>query len=45
MAMALTVIFWWVAINLVVAAVWTCYCLWSRNRFTPQVPEYLMRRL
>ena len=43
--MALTVIFWWVTINLVVAATWSCYCLWPRRRFTSQIPEYLMRRL
>jgi hypothetical protein len=45
MAMALTMIFWWVTINLVVAATWSCYCLWPRRRFTSQIPEYLMRRL
>jgi hypothetical protein len=45
MATALTVIFWWVAIDLVVAAAWSCYCLWLRRRFTSQLPEYLMRRL
>jgi len=33
MQTALTIIFWWFAINFVGGAIWTCYCMWPRQRF------------
>jgi hypothetical protein len=28
-------LFWWIAANLVIAGIWTAYCLWPRRRDVP----------
>jgi hypothetical protein len=32
MGMVLTIIIWWFSANIVIAAIWTCYCMWPRQR-------------
>jgi hypothetical protein len=32
MRTVLTLIIWWFSANLVIAAIWTCYCMWPRQR-------------
>jgi hypothetical protein len=31
MRMVLTILIWWFSANIVIAAIWTCYCIWPRQ--------------
>jgi len=36
MRTVLTIITWWFSINLALGVIWTCYCMWPRQRLTLQ---------
>jgi len=37
-------LFWWIAANLVIAGIWTAYCLWPRRRDVPGSIQSAFRR-
>jgi hypothetical protein len=44
MATVALVLFYWISGNLVIAAIWTLYCLWPRRRGNPESIHNGLRR-